>query len=38
MSTTGHVNGLMKKSFGFIEHQDGDDVFVHFKAKKSRRF
>ena len=33
MSTTGRVKWFdEKKGFGFIEREEGNDVFVHFKA------
>ena len=33
MSTTGRVKWFdEKKGFGFIERQEGSDVFVHFKV------
>ena len=33
MSTTGRVKWFdAKKGFGFIEQEEGDDVFVHFRA------
>ncbi|CAB5503152.1 Cold shock protein of CSP family [uncultured Gammaproteobacteria bacterium] len=33
MSTTGTVKWFdAKKGFGFIEQENGDDVFVHFRA------
>lgn len=32
-TTTGRVKWFdEKKGFGFIEQQEGDDVFVHFRA------
>ena len=32
-TTTGRVKWFNEtKGFGFIERQDGDDVFVHFKS------
>ncbi len=38
-TTTGRVKWFdEKKGFGFIERQDGDDVFVHFKAIISDSF
>ena len=26
------MSSMQKKGFGFIEREDGDDVFVHFSA------
>ena len=37
--TTGRVKWFdEKKGFGFIEQQNGPDVFVHFRAIKSPGF
>ncbi len=39
MSMTGRVKWFdEKKGFGFIEGQDGKDVFVHFRAIKNEGF
>ncbi len=38
-TTTGRVKWFdEKKGFGFIEREDGDDVFVHFRAIQSQGY
>lgn len=43
MEAQNKMNGTVKwfnaeKGFGFIEREDGEDVFVHFSAIKSEGF
>jgi len=39
MATKGRVKWFdEKKGFGFIEREDGNDVFVHFRAISSAGF